>query len=439
MFRLTSRKYPLRRALLISMPLVLLAIGLTGWRSGYLYWQLRTAKSLLNQGNSGDVQAALDTLHAVQGTQIVDSPELLFLLGRAHRRAGDFEKGMKYLQQAEASGWDAEAVEQQRFLAQVQRGRIDFKDSSLNQLLQKNSSDDLAYEVYEALAKGYLFSYRFSDALHCLNFWTEWCPKATDARMWRASIWEQTDRWEQANDEYQKVLEIDPSHLEARLALGRNLLMQLNQAEAAYEEFRTCLKQQPGNFNAVLGMATCERQLARPEQAESRMRQLLDRELTAQQRSNVLMELGQVLLDRGELNEAIRVLTEVTQTDPLNSTAFYAIGSAWAGLGEKEKAFEFFDKSKQLREQFGRLTTITSELVSHPERADLRWEAGKILMDQGMYREGAAWMSTALMYDPDHRPAHEALARYYETVKPDQALARHHRSKAGGQDDEQLN
>jgi Tfp pilus assembly protein PilF len=68
--------------------------------------------------------------------------------------------------------------------------------------------------------------------------------------------------------------------------------------------------------------------------------------------------------------------------------------------------------------------------VSHPENADLRWEAGRILMDQGMLTEGAAWMSTALIYDPDHKATHESLAEYYETIRPDEALARQHREQA---------
>ncbi|MEZ6060830.1 MAG: tetratricopeptide repeat protein [Planctomycetaceae bacterium] len=424
---------------IVAVLLLAAVAAVFGWRSAYVSWQIRSAGKLMALGSVADAAQALQTLRSAEGVENPDRTELLFLLGRASRRTGDFDAAMDYLQRAESSGWDAEQVRVQRQLAMIQRGKIDYDDSALNQLLQKNSSDAAAYEVYEALAKGYLSSYRFSDAIHCLDFWTEWCPSATDPRMWRATVWEQTERWEEANDEYRSVLKINPSHLEARQALARNLLMEQNKASDAYEEFQICLQQSPDDFNALLGTAACERQLAKPESAEKTLRALLLRPLTTEQRSNVRMELSQILMDRGDLSEAVELLTEVTQTDPLNSTAFYSLGTCWSGLGDKDKALEYFERSKRLTEQFGRLTMITTELANNPEQPDLRWEAGKILMDQGMHVEGAAWMATALIYDPRHRATHEALAEYYETIKPDQELAQRHRRMANESNDVHVN
>jgi Tfp pilus assembly protein PilF len=142
------------------------------------------------------------------------------------------------------------------------------------------------------------------------------------------------------------------------------------------------------------------------------------------------LELGRVLLDRRELDEAQGLLSEAVAADPRNSSAQYALGTAYAAAGQTDKAAACFDRSRVLQEQFSRLTDITTELVTHPERYELRWEAGTILMEQGLSAEGAAWMSTVLMYDPHHKPTHEALANYYETVKPDPQMAAHHRQEA---------
>lgn len=424
LLRLTSLKW------LVPALLLAAVAAAVGWRSLYVTWQLRSARQQLSMGSLQQAEAARQLLLETERLHEPDRPELLFLLGRASRRTGQFDDSLQYLNRAEAAGWDSAQIQQQRLLAAAQRGRIDPDDPALKQLLLENASDDLAYEVYEALAKGYLFSYRFGDAVHCLNFWTEWCPQATDPRMWRAGIWEQTERWPEAADEYRGVLKIDPNHLDARLALAGSLLGQLNKVEEARQEFETCLQQAPDNVTAVLGLASCERRLADPERAEARIRELLQQELTDQQRANVQTELGQILIDRGALPEAVQVLTEVTEADPLNSTALYALGTALSGSGQREQAMECFEKSKALTQQFGRLTNITSELANHPEKADLRWEAGRILMDQGLHVEGAAWMATALVYEPDHQPTHESLAWYYENIKHDQKLARHHRSKA---------
>jgi Tfp pilus assembly protein PilF len=51
-------------------------------------------------------------------------------------------------------------------------------------------------------------------------------------------------------------------------------------------------------------------------------------------------------------------------------------------------------------------------------------------MEQGMKRAGAEWLSTVLIFDPTHREAHLALARYYEETG-EKAIAAKHRQQAG--------
>ena len=420
----------LRFRWLAAIVFVAVVICLFSWHPLNVAWKIRTAKSLMNMGSVSQARDAVRLLELAAADNPHPAPELLYLLGRAHRRTGSTGQGLEYLQDAESAGWDSELIRQQRQLALLQRGQIKNSGGELDRLLKQNASDNFAYEVYEALAKGYLSTYRFSDALHCLDFWSEWCSDATDPRMWRATIWEQSEQWEKANNEYIEVLKIDPRHLEARQSLARILLLQLNQAEAARLELLECLQLSPDDFNSQLGLATCELRLAESERAEQRLRTLLNRDLTPQQLTSVQMELGQILVDRRALPEAVSMLSDVVKADPLNSAAHYALGTAYAASSDQENAIKAFDRSRILREQFSRLTTITSQLISHPEKADLRWEAGRILMDQGMITDGAAWMATALIYDPDHKPTHESLAEYYEKVSPNARLAREHREKA---------
>ncbi|MSR57930.1 MAG: tetratricopeptide repeat protein [Planctomycetaceae bacterium] len=429
MFRLRLRIRGVRRVLALGLA-VSLVFGLAQWRAVYVLWQIRAARVALRLGDTEDVQRALLTLEAALGVERPDRPELLYLLARAQRRAGDLDEALAGLRRAEKSGWPAGQVQEQRRLAAMQRGRFEDPGHSLDKLLRQDASDESAYEVYEAMAKGYLHSYRFSDALHCLDFWIEWRPAATDPRMWRAGIWGQVQNWQRANDDYRAILHVKPAHRAARLALAGNLLMQMNQANEAHREFLLCLAHSPGDVEAVLGIAACERQLADPQSAERRLALLLERELTPDQRASVQLELGQILLERRDTVEAIRLLEQVVVADPLSRMAHYALGQACAAGGERERAAGHFDRSRVLGEQLDRLTDITTALISHPEKVDLRFEAGRILMDQGMHLEGAAWMSTALMYDANHQKTHAALAGYYETVKHDRRLAEHHRKQA---------
>lgn len=427
---LIPSRFGRRAAAVVGLLAVAMCVGLS-WRSLYVRWQIRAARASMDLRDTHDVQKAIGFLEAARDVDRSESPELLFLLGRAYRRTGALEQAFACLKKAEAAGWSEDECRQQIQLGLVQRGGSDHARGSLDLLMRQNPSDEIAYDVYEAMAKGYLHVYRFNDALHCLNFWISWCPNATDPLIWRAGIHEQTHRWDEANDDYRSVLKINSQHLEARLSLARNLLLQQNQATEAHAEFQRCLTQAPDDPGALLGMATCERQLAEPQRAEARIRNLLTRDLTPELQSAAQAELGLILLDQQETQEAIDLLKDVVRSDPQNAAARYALGTAYAALQDTDSATECFKESRRITEKMGRLSTITSELINHPENAELRWEAGRILMDQGLFSDGAAWMSTALLYDPAHQKTHHDLAEYYTHVKPDARLAEQHRSQFG--------
>jgi predicted Zn-dependent protease len=237
------------------------------------------------------------------------------------------------------------------------------------------------------------------------------------------------DKWEQAVGEYQGILKYNPKHYEARLSIARVQMSHLNSVDAARELFEQCLAQRPDDVGAILGLAECERRLSEPDAAESRLRSLEQRELSDDQKSGVWMQLGQILMERRQLPEAIDLLNRVVATEPHNSTAMYTLGLAYASDGKQAEAEKMFQSSKRLDEQFTRLTDITIILASQPNQPDLRWEAGQILMDQGLHREGADWMATALMFDPNHLKTHRSLAQYYAEIVHDPQLAAKHQGK----------
>jgi len=399
-------------------------------------WTLRSARQLLHMSNLESAAIAKTRLQALGQQQQHVSAETHYLLGRAQRRTGEIEEALESLKHAESAGWDAAQIQLQRQLALIQRGHIDQQTAAFDRLVLQNSPDDIAYEIYEAMARGYMFTYRFQDALHCLNFWTDWCRTAVDPRMWRATLWEQTEQWDQAISEYREVMRLDPTNLTSRQSLARILLTQMNEPDEAYSVLKDSLTLDADNVLTQIGLASCERHLARPEDSERRLRALLKQSLSATERTSVYQELGQVLLDRREVSEAIELLKSVVEAEPLNSAVHYSLGTAYSWQGDADLASKHLEQSRQLTEQFARLTKITAELVNHPKNADQRWEAGQILMDRGMHTEGAGWMATALIYQPDHQKTHASLAAYYETVRPDAELAKKHRAKLQSNDAE---
>lgn len=97
-----------------------------------------------------------------------------FLLGCVHRRQGEFRDGETCFERAESLGWEKVEIRRQRLLTVAQAGDIKDVEQELIRLLDSGGDDLLAEEIYEAMAKGYLNSFRMPDADRCLKFWADW-------------------------------------------------------------------------------------------------------------------------------------------------------------------------------------------------------------------------------------------------------------------------
>ena len=403
--------------------LVLSIVILVGWQWAYVTWQMRTARSaLLN----GDVESALNVLQRAEPFQ-PERAELLYLLSRTFRRTGQIEQAIHYVDRAALRGWPEEELRHQRNLALVQMGRFHQAESYLKEILRKGCSDELAEEVYEAQARGYLKTFRLNDAVVCLNYWTQWRPNALQPRLWLADVWERCDRWQSACDEYRAILRGHPGHHEARLRLAVNLL-RINKVRSARQEFETFLEEHGNDVEALIGLASCQRRLANTDEAQQRFQTLLSCSLTAGQRADVLVELGQIAIDAKDVSRAIELLTKATEFDPQNRLAHSSLAMAFLKIDRDDQAARHREQAERIGKRFARLTKIINRLSTVPGDADLRWEAGTILMDQGLSEEGAAWMATALLFDPQHDQTHQSLADYYTRIG-DEGSAAYHREK----------
>lgn len=402
----------------------IIVVSVFGWRWAYVTWQLRTARAALSRG---EIELALRELQAAERFQ-PDRSEVLYLLGRAYRRDGRVELAASYLDRAEQAGWPIEDLHQQRRLGLLQIGHFAEGEPYLRSVLRQNASDELAEEVYEAHAKGLLYAHRFNEAVICLNFWADWRPRAVQPRFWRADVWFRMGMWRNAVDEYEAILRIDPEHLDSRRRLA-DALLNLNEVESALSHYERCLRVRPDDHDSRIGVASCCRRLGELARAESVLRGIPEREVSTIHRAHVLSELGQIALEQRETETARQLLEQAADLDPRNAVARHALGVACSRLGFDQQAASRFAEAEQIHRDFGRLTDVTRELLKTPGLAELRYEAGCILMKYGMQREGAGWMATALMYEPNHGPTHERLARYYAETG-DHRLARKHQQMA---------
>ncbi|MFQ5731013.1 MAG: tetratricopeptide repeat protein [Planctomycetaceae bacterium] len=392
-----------------------------GWRWAFATWKIRQAREALV---SGDIAGAISELESAERIQ-PDRAELVYLLGRAYRRNDQMEKVLPYLQRAGDLGWPEKDLRHQRYLTLAQVGRFDYAGPYFREILRKGADDELAEEIYEAQAKGYLKTYRLADALVCLRYWVQWRPKAVQPHLWLADIWLRVDDHKSAVRELKAVLETEPNHASANRMLADSL-MELQRVEEAKRHYERSVAVDPDDLTALIGIARCERRLANATSARQHFRKLLQRELSAEQRADVLLELGQMeLVDVRDAKAAITLLKQAEEIAPHNHLIHASLAGAYRRIGRTKLAAIHDAKVKDIEKNFNRLTEITRQLIRTPNKVELRFEAGMIFMKQGLKKAGVDWLKTVLVYDRHHRKTRLALARYYDGIGEKQTAQRH--------------
>lgn len=389
-------------------------------------YQVSVARDLLARG---DFPAALRALRQAERLQ-PKSAEVQYLLARAYRRADRLDRFAEHLERARALDWPQPDLTRQAWLAEVQSGDVVGAEAQLKRIAAGGVADEVAEEVYEALAKGYLRSFCWRDAWVCLEAWLQWRPDAPHARLMRGYLREQGGDAEAASEEYRAALHGLPSLGEARRRLAR-LLLQQNRVDEAREQLLARLAEAPDDGEAWAGLAQCEVRRGDPQAARSAIARALAAELPPYQRGVVLGDLGRLLLAEGKTDEARTVLQQALALAPGEPQIHVHLATVLARAGQTEQAAYHQQRAQQIRTEYERVTELGRQLVHRPNDAGLRFQTGEILLRQGLREEALRWLASALRCDPLHGPTHALLAQYYAELG-DEEQAAYHRLKAAG-------
>jgi tetratricopeptide (TPR) repeat protein len=398
------------------------ALGILFWRRHELLlaYRLNAAAESIRRR---DFQPAIDLLQRSE-ERGQHNPTWQYLSARAKRRAGNAAGALEHLDQAERLGASAADIERQRLLARAQSGDIKQVESDLGRLLGEDASDDEAEELYEAMARGYLASYHLADALKALKFWIEFQPDNPIPQVWLGDLYVRMEDSAAARQAYSKALELSPERQDARLKLAQEQLINLD-VEEAEKNFEQCVKQSPDSGEALLGLADCRRRQGASEDAASLLREALIMDLTPSQIATALTILGRIDIEEGRASQAISTLEQSIALDAFDPTSRLALASALAARGENEAAAHERDTALALSDRRKRLVELTRRATTEPRNADLRAEAGRLLIQLGRPAAGAEWLKTAIAISPRHEAAHRDLAAYYKGVGDSQAAASH--------------
>jgi tetratricopeptide (TPR) repeat protein len=357
------------------------------------------------------------------------SAEHRYLLGRVYRRQRRFAEADRCFSAAAELGWNRDDIDRQRLLKRAQTGDILAVEEELGRLLAAGGDDAFAEDCYEALAEGFIGSFRMADARECLDFWERWQPENPLPSYWMGVIEERYERPVVALERYAQALALNPRLYDARVRAAR-LELDTARLEDARRHFEECLAERPDDPAAVMGLADCLLRSGDLAAARELYHDALSTDLGKDQACSALTELGQMALEEGDFRRAASLLEEAVQIDPDGTRARLTFAGALLRIGDAEGARAQRDIAQRMAERQRRLAAVTHEALGKPDDPDLRAEAGTILLDQGFVKEGLGWLETALRIDPDHGPSHRVLADHFGATGDTQSEA-HHRRLAG--------
>jgi serine/threonine protein kinase/Flp pilus assembly protein TadD len=175
-------------------------------------------------------------------------------------------------------------------------------------------------------------------------------------------------RIEQATAEIKRALELDPLSLPINRALGATYY-DARQYNQAIEQERKTLELDP-NFalaHSDLGLVYSQESMYQEAITES------EKALVSEQRTATLADLAYVYGKAGRRAEAQKILDRLTDLSKQKYVQPRLLARVYVGLGNKEKAFEYLEKSYQDRSLGTQFSGINKDPTLEPLRSDPRF------------------------------------------------------------------
>ncbi len=183
-----------------------------------------------------------------------------------------------------------------------------------------------------------------------------------------------------AVEAFERALELDPEHFQARLGLGRAYLA-LGKTERGEEILTQAARGAPGSPRPFMELGRGYLAAGEPAPAEEAFRravQLDPRHMGAR------YNLGTTLLTRGRPGEAVGHLEEARRLDPSYQPVHRALGDAYAALGRGAEAIEAY----------------RAAIERYPEDAEAHLALGTLLGPAGRLDEAEVHLLRAAELDP---------------------------------------
>jgi len=389
----------------------------------YAAYHLRAGRTAVEHYHSALARSHLDACLRIWPAN--ESAHVL--AARAARRTGDYDAAERYLRDAPRPDDkpSPDVVLEWALLTAVKGDLLEVEEFLRARALKDPATAPL---VWEALAEGNTRMYGARAAVDILDHWLAADPDNPRAHFLRGNVHRQGNASKSIAD-YHRAVELDPDNDEARwwLAVELQEAGQFHETLPLLEQLRA--RGWPDRDLRVRIAHALDRVGRTPE-----ARDLLDAVLADNPDAGFALRVrGQLELTAGDLPAAEKWLREAVRVLPHDYRTRYALAQCLQHESKTEEAGEVQSVAEQLKARSEQLAELrTRKMPVRPHDPALHCEMGVLLDLLGYTDMAEKWLYSALHEDPDYRPAHAALADFYDRHQRDPAKAAEHRAQARG-------
>lgn len=159
------------------------------------------------------------------------------------------------------------------------------------------------------------------------------------AMLSRAEILADKGKFEQAIQQYGRILEKNPGHTTALGSLGRMFYCTGNQ-ETALQQYNRALQNDPSHVDTLVNRAVLFAETGQYDEARADLCRALEYDPPSFQ---ACYQLGVLYITIGSYDAAIRMLTRALETDRTKTEVYLQLGKAYCHVERHAKAIEHFE------------------------------------------------------------------------------------------------
>ncbi|MBZ5593858.1 MAG: tetratricopeptide repeat protein [Acidobacteriia bacterium] len=297
----------------------------------------------------GDLEAAEQLLDSIR-TAYPDKARLGYEIAMVQYNAKRFDRSESTLLQLIAAGTREAKVFNLLSWCYHRQNRLPESIAAMKQAIELEPASETHYDH---LAQILLEEGRYADAYETIKRALKVAPDSPRAYKLQGHIESRLGLFNQALDSYTRAVQLNVEDPDLLLGIGlvQQKLFRFTEAAATFEKG---IARFPGDaqFYQAYGRMLLEPGTARDAAAESRAVTLLEKALAL---DNALpeahYELGNALLERDKVNEALPQLEAAVKLDPRNSRMHLALANAYRRLGRNAEAASELELFKKLRRQ----------------------------------------------------------------------------------------